>query len=95
MVFSSDKGAVTAEFMLITPALILAVATLLGLFPLGLSAIKLEVEAMQLARLHGYGLDLSKPEGYDLEIYSQGRIECVRLRNSSLMESEYCVIPLG
>ena len=95
MVSSSDKGAVTAEFMLITPALILAVATLLGLFPIGLSAIKLEVEAMQLARLHGYGLDLSEPEGYDLEIYSQGRIECVRLRNSSLMESEYCVIPLG
>ncbi len=53
MGFSSDKGAVTAEFMLVTPALILAVATLLGLFPLALSAIKLEVEAMQLARMHG------------------------------------------
>ena len=95
MVSSSDKGAVTAEFMLITPALILAVATLLGLFPLGLSSIKLEVETMQLARLHGYGLDVPIPEGYELEIASRGRIECIKLRNRSLMESEYCVIPLG
>lgn len=95
MVFSSDKGAVTAEFMLITPALILAVATLLGLFPLALSAIKLEVETMQLARLHGYGLDLSVTEGHEFEISTQGRIECVTVRNLSLLESEYCVIPLG
>lgn len=95
MVFSSDKGAVTAEFMLITPALILAVATLLGLFPLALSAIKLEVETMQLARLHGYGLDLSVTEGHKFEISAQGRIECVTVRNLSLLESEYCVIPLG
>jgi hypothetical protein len=41
--------------MLITPALILAVVSLLGLFPLALGAIKLEVLAMQLARAHGYG----------------------------------------
>jgi hypothetical protein len=89
LVSSSDKGAVTAEFMLITPALILAVATLLG------SSIKLEVETMQLARLHGYGLDVPVPEGYELEIASRGRIECIKVRNRSLMESEYCVIPLG
>ncbi len=95
MVSSSDKGAVTAEFMLITPALILAVATLLGLFPLALSAIKLEVETMQLARLHGYGLDLSVTEGHEFEISAQGRVECVTVRNLSLLESEYCVIPLG
>lgn len=95
MVSSSDKGAVTAEFMLITPALILAVATLLGLLPLALSAIKLEVETMQLARMHGYGLDLSVSEGHELEISTQGRIECVTVRNLSLLESEYCVIPLG
>lgn len=95
MVSSSDKGAVTAEFMLITPALILAVATLLGLFPLALSAIKLEVETMQLVRMHGYGLDLSVAEGHEFEISAQGRIECVTVRNLSLLESEYCVIPLG
>jgi hypothetical protein len=95
LVFSSDRGAVTAEFMLITPALILAVAMLLGLFPLGLGAIRLEVEAMQIARLHGYGLDVSVPEGYQFEILSRGRTECIQLRNVTLMESEYCVIPLG
>jgi len=94
--FSSDKGAVTAEFMLVTPALILAVATLLGLFPLALSAIKLEVEAMQLARMHGYGLDIAAPDGFELEIASNGRLECVVVRNKILpLESEYCVIPLG
>jgi hypothetical protein len=50
---------------------------------------------MQIARLHGYGLDVSVPEGYQFEILSRGRTECIQLRNVTLMESEYCVIPLG
>lgn len=96
MVFSSDRGAVTAEFMLITPALILAVVSLLGLFPLALAAIKLEVLAMQLARAHGYGWEAIAPSGYHLEITEDGRYECLRLSTQGLkMESEYCVIPVG
>lgn len=93
---SSDRGAVTAEFMLITPALILAVVSLLGLFPLALSAIKLEVVAMSVARAHSYGHGVSAPDGYQLEIVQAGRLNCIRLKSAALsMESEYCVIPIG
>lgn len=96
MAFRSDKGAVTAEFMLITPALILAVTLLLGLFPLALSAIKLELTAMQLSRLHSLGQPISPPAGYELRTYREGRFECLVLQSPwLLMESEYCAMTVG
>ena len=96
MAFHSERGAVTAEFMLITPALILVVTALLGLFPLALSAIKLELTAMQLARLHSLGQTVSAPAGYELEMVSSERFECLILKTEGLaMESEYCAIPIG
>jgi hypothetical protein len=82
--------------MLITPALILAVTLLLGLFPLALSAIKLELTAMQLARLHSLGQPVSAPIGYELRTYSQGRYECLVLTAPLLiLESKYCSIKVG
>jgi Flp pilus assembly protein TadG len=96
LAFRSERGAVTAEFMLITPVLILAVTALLGLFPLALSAIKLEFTAMQLARLHSLGLSVSAPAGYEIEIIERERFQCLVLRKEPLiMESEYCAIPIG
>lgn len=96
MAFRSDQGAVTAEFMLVTPALILAVTLLLGLFPLALTSIKLELTAMQLARLHSLGETVSPPAGYELRTYSQGRFECLVLKSPILiLESEYCAMTLG
>ncbi len=96
MVFRSDKGAVTAEFMLVMPAMILAVTLLLGLFPLALAGIKLELTAMQLARLHSLGETVSSPDGYELKTYSEGRYECLVLKSPILiLESEYCAMTLG
>ena len=96
MAFRSDKGAVTAEFMLVMPAMILAVALLLGLFPLALAGIKLELTAMQLARLHSLGETVSPPTGYKLKTYSEGRYECLVLKSPILiLESEYCAMTLG
>ena len=96
MAFPTDKGAVTAEFMLITPALILAVTLLLGLFPLALAGIKLELSAMQLARLYSFGQDVEAPAGYSIEFSQQGKLSCLKLRMDTLpMESEYCAIPIG
>jgi hypothetical protein len=96
LAFRSDKGAVTAEFMLVTPALILAVTLLLGLFPLALSAIKLELTAMQLARLHSLGQPVSAPAGYELKTSQEEGFECLSLRSPwLLMESEYCAIAVG
>ncbi len=88
MAFRSDKGAVTAEFMLITPALILAVTLLLGLFPLALAGIKLELSAMQLARLHSFGEDVVAPAGHSIEFSEQRRLYCLKLKLKTLpMES--------
>ena len=96
MAFRSDKGAVTAEFMLVMPAVILAVTLLLGLFPLALAGIKLELTAMQLARLHSLGETVSPPAGYELKTYSEGRYECLLLKSPILiLESEYCAMTPG
>jgi Flp pilus assembly protein TadG len=96
LAFRSDKGAVTAEFMLITPAMILAVTLLISLFPLALAGIKLELSAMQLARLHAFGQDVEVPTGYSIEFSQQGKLSCLKLRMNTLpMESEYCAIPIG
>jgi hypothetical protein len=96
LAFRSEKGAVTAEFMLITPALILAVTLLLGLFPLALAGIKLELSAMQLARLYSFGEDVVAPAGHSIEFSKQGRLYCLKLKLKTLpMESEYCAIPIG
>jgi len=96
LAFRSDKGAVTAEFMLVMPAMILAVTLLLGLFPLALAGIKLELTAMQLARLHSLGETFSPPDGYELKTYSEGRYECLVLKSPILiLESEYCAMTLG
>lgn len=96
MAFSSEKGAVTAEFMLITPALVLAVISLLGLFPLALTAIRLELVAMNLARAHSYGHEITAPDGFQFQLVHQGRISCIKVTADQLgLESEYCVIPVG
>lgn len=96
MAFHSERGAVTAEFMLITPVVILAVTALLGLFPIALSAIKLELTAMQLARLHSLGHSVTAPAGFELEIIEHERFQCLVLRKEPwILESEYCAIPIG
>lgn len=96
MASSSDRGAVTAEFMLVTPALILAVVTLLGLFPLALSVIRLESVAMNLARAHSYGHDVVAPKGFEYEFIKKGRLDCILVNTEGFrMESEYCVIAVG
>ena len=95
--FSSERGAVTAEFMLLMPALISVVAVAIAGLQLGLAAISLELDAALLARSHSYGLAVVAPEGLELSTWQEQHLSCLKLTKPGLIEiaSEYCLIKAG
>ena len=90
----NQKGAVTAEFMLLMPAAILAVTLLLSFFTLALDRVKFEFEAFQFARSYFYGLETP---GLEFETSLVGDLECVEVISGSPLRfrSSYCAFKLG
>ena len=90
----NQKGAVTAEFMLLMPAAILAVTLLLGFFTLALDRVKFELEAFQFARSYFYGLETP---GLEFEKWTVGELECVEVISDSPLgfRSRYCAFMIG
>jgi hypothetical protein len=94
---TSDKGAVTAEFMLLLPALLVLLASGLGLFQVGLDRIALEVQGFEVARAVAIGLGPEIPDGHEMTTFSEGRLTCVLLTQESFpnLETKRCMIPYG
>ena len=90
----NQKGAVTAEFMLLMPAAILAVTLLLGSFTLALERVKFEFEAFQFARSYLYGLG---SESHEFLERRKGNLMCVEVLSNSpfSFRSEYCLYKIG
>jgi len=90
----NQRGAVTAEFMLLMPAAVLAVTLLLGSFTLALERVKFEFEAFQFARSFLYGLPT---ESHDFLERSKDDLSCVEVRSDSpfSFRSEYCLHKIG
>lgn len=93
----NDRGAVTAEFMLLLPALVLIVAAAIGLYSLSLERLGLEVSAFQAARSVAIGLAPEIEPGLILEIEERERFTCVHIERSGLIpiRAEHCVIVYG
>jgi len=96
-VSANDRGAVTAEFMVAMPAVILVVALLGSLFQLGLARISMEQEASGLSRQFGYGIALQASGRYVVETSVRGHLGCVQvsLRGPIPLVSEQCAIRSG
>jgi len=90
----NQRGAVTAEFMLLMPAAVLAVTLLLGSFTLALERVKFEFEAFQFARSYFYGLPT---ESHDFFERRKGNLSCVEVLSNSpfSFRSEYCLHKIG
>ena len=90
----NQRGAVTAEFMLLMPAAILAVTLLLGSFTLALERVKFEFEAFQFSRSYLYGLDTESHEYIERK---KGNLSCIEVRSNSpfSFRSEYCLHKIG
>jgi len=77
LVFSDQKGAVTAEFMLLFPTVVLALTGVLGVFQLGVAQLELSRDAFTLARQLSIGGSLTPVEGIEVHSYREGQLVCV------------------
>jgi Flp pilus assembly protein TadG len=95
--FSSDHGAVTAEFMLLLPALIMLFATVLGSVVFATDRIALEARGFEAARSLALGLDLRAEEGIEIEKSVEGALTCAKITKQSLMpmSTKLCVMQVG
>lgn len=77
LVFSDQKGAVTAEFMLLFPTVVLALAGVLGVFQLGVAQLELTRDAFTQARQLSMKESLLPIEGVEFKSYRDGQLVCV------------------
>jgi Flp pilus assembly protein TadG len=97
LVFSSQKGAVTAEFMLLFPTVVLALAGILGVFQLGLAQLQLSGAAFSQARQLSIGNQLLEIPGTTFQVTESGRWVCVTAAKSLLIDLEVksCLLKHG
>ena len=84
--FSDDKGAVTAEFMLLLPTVILGLAGFLAIFQLGLVRIEISQLAFYQARLWSIGNEDLNVEGVSFSSELDGQLLCVTATKKSIIE---------
>ena len=77
LVFSDQKGAVTAEFMLLFPTVVLALAGILGVFQLGVAQMELARNAFTQARQLSINGSMLPIPGSTFESYLDGQWVCV------------------
>ena len=97
MAFSSEKGAVTAEFMLLFPTLVLALAGILGVFQLGLTQLQLSRDAFSQARELAIGNPLAPLPGTSFTVTESGRWVCVTASKQRFLklEAQACLYKHG
>lgn len=99
---SSDAGAVTAEFMLLVPWLMVFLAVSLGLFQLGLKQLEALALSQQISRLVARSevleipMEYSKTE-FDVELHESEGLICANLSypGVSFISSLACSPDLG
>jgi hypothetical protein len=93
----NDGGAVTAEFMMLMPVLVLGVSLTLGAVSLGFERLELQTMSWSMARAEALGLELPKLEGATYTIERIERISCVHLLKSNPLpiRAKSCQLILG
>lgn len=94
---SSDSGAVTAEFMLLMPAVILLGGLVSLLFGLSIDLVALQRQAGGLVRELAIGRELVLPQNTQAKTWNQGRLVCIQLSRPGLIKitAEQCAMPLA
>ncbi|MDG2497451.1 MAG: hypothetical protein P8M68_04630 [Aquiluna sp.] len=97
LVLDNDRGAVTAEFMLLLPALIMLFTFVLGSVTFAAERIAIESKVFEATRAISLGQDPSIDPKYLLTQSIQGRKICVTLSRQMLLpiKSTLCMLPVG
>ena len=87
----------TAEFMLLFPTVVLALAGIRGVFQLGLTQLQLSREAFSQARQLAIGNQLADQPGSFFEVRQSGKWVCVTATKQLVvkMEAEACLMKHG
>jgi len=94
---ASDRGAVTAEFMLLLPALIVLFSVVLGSVSLAVERIALEAKAFEIARQSTLGIDVPVDPTLRVDFSNEGRLECARVQKQLVIpiSTKICMLPIG
>ena len=94
---ASDRGAVTAEFMLLLPALIMLFSVVLGSVSLAVERIALQYTAFEIARQSAIGIDVPVDSALRVDFSNEGRLECFRVQKQLVIpiSTKICLLPIG
>ena len=94
---SDDSGAVTAELMLLMPALVIGVGIFFALFSTSLERVTLERDTAAALRGLAIGQELVTPQGVTARSWKDGRLICLELARSDPIpiSSRHCALPLS
>ena len=97
LVFSDQKGAVTAEFMLLFPTVVLALAGVLGVFQLGLAQLELTRDAFTQARQISINRSPLQIQGAKIQSFREGQLVCVVAQKTLAidLEAKVCLFQHG
>lgn len=97
MASNNEKGAATAEFMLLLPTLLIGLAAFLALTNWQLERLELSSLSFSAARAQAIGTDWSPPEGVLTNSFQDGRYDCVELSKAAFMPMKVraCVLQFG
>jgi hypothetical protein len=93
----SDRGAVTAELIVLMPTVLLGISLIAWLISLATAQLRLEQDAGYLLRNHLIGKELEVASDLSLELFAKGRLSCLALAKPGLvtLRTEQCGISLG
>lgn len=94
---SDEKGAVTAELMMLLPVLILGAGLIGMIFSVSLERISLERDTAAALREMAIGRELELPVGVIARTWMEGRLMCLEFKKSEVIQisAAHCALPLA
>lgn len=92
-----EKGSVTAELMMLLPALVLGAGVVTAIFSVSLERISLERDTAAALREIAIGRELEVPDGVLAKSWMEGRLVCLEFKRTEVIQisSTHCALPLG
>lgn len=94
---SDESGAVTAELMMLLPALVVGAGVLSAVFTVSLERITLERDTAAALREMAIGREAVVPDGVKAKSWVEGRLVCLEFEKSAVIKitSAHCALPLA
>lgn len=97
MDWGPDKGAVTAELMVLMPTVAIGIGVIGSVLGLVSEQLTLEQDAGYLLRSHLIGNEIDATSELEVEFFQKGRLSCISISKQSLLtlRTAQCGIPIA